>query len=185
MVLRTNGRGKHMPRLTLLWHIVGLTEMVTFKFYDKFALRREGFIHNSCVWKVSKLTPSSAFCLKKGRTVGSGGREYVQQRRGSQETRTLTNKDVEHMCFFSLSSRPHCFRWQSRCHICEQFCPLLRLSLFPVDLEQRKINEMNSFGRQSEGSWERTELHRHLRDYSGGCEVYSTWNSKKKKKMIS
>ena len=140
----------------------------------------------SCVWEVSNLTPSSAFYLKKGRTVGSGGREYVQQGRGSRETWTLTHKDVEHMCFFSLSSRPHCFRWQSRCHICEQFCSLLRLSLFHVDLEQRKINEMNSFGRQSEGSWERTELRRNLRDYSGGSKVYSAWNSKKKKKkMIS
>lgn len=132
--------------------------MVALKLYDKIPLRGEGLAHELLVMRSLRTRPIFSLLVEEGKERWNVERESTRSRsrdRGKPDLpvrTTLTNEDREHMRFFCLSSWPHHFKWQSRCHVCGQFCSLLRLSLFNVDLEQRKINKMSSFGSQREGS---------------------------------
>lgn len=151
-------------KIAVFQHVMGPSEMVSFRLYDKFLPEGEASLINAFVLEVPEVSPPSAFCLKKRRTV-SGERVRAENKQNKGEDHGKPGpwqRRMQNTCAFfqTLSSRPCCFKRQSRCHVFGQFCSLLRLSLFHVDLEQRKINETNSSGRQSGGSWERTELHR-------------------------
>ena len=164
MILKTKWWGKCMPSIAVFQHVMGPSEMVSFRLYDKFLPEGEASLINAFVLEVPEVSHLQPSVWRSG---GQCRERESGQKINKIRVKITGNLDLDRegcrtrvLFFQTLSSRPCCFKRQSRCHIFGQFCSLVRLSLFHVDLEQRKINETNSSGRQSGGSWERTELHR-------------------------
>lgn len=158
-----------MPRIAFFQHIRGPSEMVSSRLYDKFLWEEKASLITAFVLEVPEVSPLSAFCLKKWRTVW-GERVRAENKTRVRITGNLNLdrlqgcicEDAEHMCFPSkpFPVSPVASSGKADVMFVDSSVHFLRLSLFHVDLEQRKINETNGSGRQSGGSWGRTEPHR-------------------------
>lgn len=174
-------------KIAVFQHVMGPSEMVSFRLYDKFLPEGEASLINAFVLEVPEVSPPSAFCLKKRRTV-SGERVRAENKQNKGEDHGKPGpwqRRMQNTCAFF----PNPFQSALLLQAAKQMS-CFRTVLFTCKTQFISCGFGTKKNQWDEQLWEaeRRQLRKDrtaqtLRHYSGGSKVYSAWNSEKKRSV--